>query len=54
MEQKLLCIPERIGIVKNGHLEEFLADGWHISQISAAGNGLNSCCWVLIERALTK
>lgn len=51
MEQKLLCIPEKVGIVKNAHLDAFLADGWHIAQISSAGNSLNSCCWILIERA---
>lgn len=52
MEQKLLCIPEKLGVVKNIHLDAFLEAGWHISQISSAGNSLNSCCWVLIERAI--
>lgn len=54
MEQKLLCVPEQLGDVKNRTLDKYIEEGWHISDISAAGNGLNSCCWVLIERALTK
>jgi hypothetical protein len=51
MEQKLLCIPEKIGEVNNHHLDKYLEAGWHVAQISAAGNSLNSCCWILIERA---
>ncbi len=51
MEQKLLCIPEQMGEVKNRHLDKYLEDGWHVANISAAGNSLNSCCWVLLERA---
>ncbi len=46
MEQKLICVHE-----KSIEIEKLLKAGWKVVDISAAGRGLETCCWVLLERS---